>query len=337
LLLAASALVFISCGSEEPKKEVESQKETRAYKSMKIAFGSCNDEDEPSPIFESIANQEPDLFIWLGDNVYADSDVHDSIIAAYQKLEEEDHYLRFVNTGVKIMGTWDDHDYGQNDAGKEWGIKDESKDALLNFLKVDEGDDIRFREGVFNSRSFGDYDEIKVILLDTRYFRDSLVEDEDPDKRYTANPKGDVLGKAQWEWLEYEMSDTNAKVVIIGSSIQVLAQDHGWEKWANFPTAQEKLMTLINQSAAKVVLISGDRHFGEVSKVMRKEPIYDVTSSGLNHPFIAEADSNRFRVGPVISQQNFGLLNISWQGEHPQINASIRGLQDSLYYQIDIE
>lgn len=299
--------------------------ENPGYSELKLAFGSCSDQHSPNPLLIEMAEREPDAFIWLGDIVYADSEDPEEIRIAYELLKESGEYQELINRGLPIVGTWDDHDLGQNDAGKEFPVKEESKGHLMNFLDVDFEDPIRSREGVYSSHSFGEQNEVKLILLDTRWFRDRLVEDTLSNHRYTQNNKGDVLGEVQWRWLENELQDENAKLYIVGSSIQFLADDHGWEKWSNFPTAKDRLFkNLVLNTNANVVVISGDRHFAEISKTIKGgKHIYDVTSSGLNHPFIAEADDNRLRVGEVVSEMNYGLLNIRWDGETPIVKAQI--------------
>lgn len=315
-------LPFIAACSNSTKNE---SAEIPTYQELNLAFGSCSDQYSPNPLFAEMASSPLDAFIWLGDIVYADSESPDSIALAYEMLIESGEYQELMNQDFPILGTWDDHDYGQNDAGKEWPIKEESKTELLNFLNVSQDDPIWSREGVYSSHSFGEFNEVKLILLDTRWFRDALVEDTLTENRYTQNYEGDVLGEKQWKWLENELQDEEAKLYIIGSSIQVLAADHGWEKWDNFPGARDRLMkNLVQANSDNVVVISGDRHFAEVSKTTWDgKQFYDVTSSGLNHPFIAEADDNRLRVGEVVSEINYGLLQISWEGTTPIVKAQI--------------
>lgn len=306
----------------QPKEK----QETQDYQDLTIAFASCNDQKAESPLLFSVVEKNPDAFIWLGDIVYADSENPDFIGMAYQQLKESGEYQELQSRDFPILGTWDDHDYGQNDAGKEWPIKEESKSHLLNFLDVDAEDPRWSREGVYSSYSFGDHNEVKLILLDTRWFRDELIKDTLTEgKRYAENYEGDVLGEAQWKWLKNELQDTSAELYIIGSSIQVVANDHGWEKWGNFPGAKDRLMkNLLQANSKNVVLISGDRHFAEISKIMLDEgQFYDVTSSGLNHPFIADEDENSLRVGEVVSVINYGLLQISWEEGSPQVKAQI--------------
>ena len=301
------------------------EKETVNYTDLTLAFASCSDQYSPNPLMVEMAENPLDGFIWLGDIVYADSENADSISLAYKLLKESGEYQELFSQDFLIVGTWDDHDYGKNDAGKEWGIKEESKDLLLDFLNVGKDDPLRSREGIYSSHSFGGNNEVKLILLDTRWFRDDLVKDTLTDKHYTENEEGDVLGKEQWDWLENELQDDQAKLYIIGSSIQFIADDHGWEKWGNFPASREKMMkTLANANSKNVVVISGDRHFGEVSKTeWDGRELYDITSSGLNHPFIATADENSQRVGDVVTEINYGLLKINWNGDKPIVKAQI--------------
>jgi alkaline phosphatase D len=309
--------LFAACNN--PSEEVPN------YSELSLAFGSCSDQTSPNPLFSEMFENDLDAFVWLGDIVYADSENPGIIAEAYDVLKESGEYQELLNQDFPILGTWDDHDYGENDAGKEWPIKEESKDLFLNFLDVAQEDPIRSRDGVYSSHSFGEHKEVKLILLDTRWFRDELIKDTLTEKSYTQNSEGDVLGDAQWKWLENELQDEKAKLYIIGSSIQFLADDHGWEKWGNFPTAKDRLFkNLVLNTNANVVVISGDRHFAEISKTIKGgKHIYDVTSSGLNHPFIAEADDNRLRVGEVVSEINYGLLKISWDGETPVVKAQI--------------
>ena len=316
-------LPLIAACSNSPKNNA---KENPGYGELTLAFGSCNDQYSPNPLFNQMIENELDAFIWLGDIVYADSENPDSIRMAYELLKESGEYQELMNQDFPILGTWDDHDYGKNDAGKEWPIKEQSKSLFLNFLDVNEEDPRWSREGVYSSHSFGEHNEVKLILLDTRWFRDELVKDTLTDRQYTQNPAGDVLGEAQWTWLKKELQDENAKLYIIGSSIQLLADDHGWEKWGNFPGARDRFMkNLLQANSKNVVVISGDRHFAEISKTTWDgRQIYDVTSSGLNHPFIADADDNRLRIGEVVSEMNYGLLQISWDGETPIVQAQIK-------------
>ena len=96
-------------------------------------------------IWTSIERSEPDAFVWLGDAVYADTRItferrhyfgHNFHRAAYDAVKRFPAYERLAKK-ARILGTWDDHDYGMNNAGKYWAHKKEAKEMFLDFL--DEG------------------------------------------------------------------------------------------------------------------------------------------------------------------------------------------------------
>src|SRR5690606_31116833 len=136
-----------------------------------------------------------------------------------------------------------------------------------------------------------DKGSIKVIVLDTRYFRTELTKSTENNRRYQPNEfgNGTILGEMQWQWLKDELNNSNSDFNVIVSSIQVLSSEHQFEKWANFPHETERLFKLIASSGAKgTFIISGDRHISEFSKTQidgMNSPLVDFTSSGLTHVY----------------------------------------------------
>ena len=299
-----------------------------------IAFGSCNKEYLPQVMWQDIIHQDPDLWIWLGDNIYGDSEVIDSLKAKYQKVKSEPGYQQLKSV-ADIIGTWDDHDYGKNDGGYEFTAKEGSQQAFLDFFDVPQDDPRRTREGVYSKYDYTlGYLKIKVLLLDSRYHRDTV---DRIDGVYQTNETGTVLGEAQWSWLEKELTQSEADVHIIGNGIQYLAQEHRFEKWANFPNERKKLLDLIAKSKAKgVVLISGDRHIAEVSEVHvegMEYPVRDITASGLTHSYEQAGDEpNRHRISPLIGMKNFGLITISASEAQVLLDVKLKGLNDTTFY-----
>ncbi len=162
-----------------------------------IAFGSCNKHDLPQPIWESVIQNQPDLWIWLGDIIYGDTENMETLKKKYDAQKSNIEYQKLVET-CPVIGIWDDHDYGTNDGDKNYSKKEESKQLLLNFLDVSNKSPVRKREGAYQSFTFGKKDKkVKIILLDGRYFRDELKKDNSQKKRYLPNETGDVLGEAQ--------------------------------------------------------------------------------------------------------------------------------------------
>jgi alkaline phosphatase D len=308
-----------------------------------IAFGSCDHQDNPVKLWDKILEQRPQLWIWGGDNIYGDSYVMDTLRAKFARQKSNLGYAK-LRASAMITGTWDDHDYGLNDGGKEYIKRSESRELLFDFLDIPADDPARKHEGAYHSRVYGPPGrQVKVINLDTRYFRDSLRQElfRDPasgrmEKKNLPAPGLDILGAEQWNWLEQELRQSTAAVNIINSSIQVIAAGHRFEKWANFPDAQERLYRLIASSGAqRVFIISGDRHIAECSRIQKpymKMPLFDVTSSGLTHTWpVVRTEENADRVGDLVVKRNYGLIRIDWQRNSPKISVEIRGHDEVPY------
>ncbi len=274
----------------------------------RIAFGSCLHQNQSAPIWEAIVGAEPDAWIWLGDNIYGDSDDAEVLAAAYHKVRNHPTYTQ-LRESTQVLGTWDDHDFGKNNGGKEWHGKDVAQTALLDFLDEPADSPRRSQEGVYVSYEFGSGDrKVKLLLLDVRFHR------EDPK-----TPGGDMFGEVQRAWIESELAANDATLTLIGSGTQVIPQDHKYEKWAQFPESRQWFFDqLVKYETGAVLFLSGDRHISEFSKLEvegRSQPLYELTSSSMTHSWESfSGEKNRHRVGEVFHQNNFGLLEIDWDG-----------------------
>jgi alkaline phosphatase D len=332
-------LAIISCQNKSEIHSEEKQSNTAAISDFTLVFASCNDQDREQPLWEPIIDNAPDLFIWGGDNIYADTDDMAKMEEDYGKLWAEPGYASLAEI-TTITGTWDDHDFGKNDGGVEWESKEAAKGLFLDFLKVPEDDIRRKRDGVYTSEIYtSEKGSIKVILLDTRTFRDSLKPSEDPNLRYDAWKEGEggtILGDTQWKWLEAELQDDSANFTLIVTSIQFLNATHGWEKWGNHPSEVKKMkQVLVGAKAKNIVMLSGDRHMAEISRAEipgLKYPLIDFTSSGLTHTWIDGAtEKNPYRISNVIKRLNFGVLRFNFKKN--EIIFELRGENDFLYEQ----
>ena len=312
----------------------------------RISFGSCAKQDHPQPIWDAIVETDPELFLMIGDNIYGDTEDMDLLWKKYQLLGAQPGFQK-LRKHCPVLATWDDHDYGANDEGVEYPKKRESQQLFLDFFGVAKDSPLRKQEGVQSSHTFGpDGKRVQIILLDTRYFRSPLTRGYIPSERnegFRGQYKGTddqsttVLGKAQWKWLENELLKP-AEVRIIASSIQVLPDEHGSEKWGNFPHERTRLFHLIRDSKANgVVLISGDRHLAEIMEIDSKRsgnpyPIFEATSSSLNAPSgnMTKAGNrfaneiNSYRVGLTYFDTNFGMITIDWSLPDPLIRMRVQ-------------
>ena len=290
---------------------------------LKIAFGSCGHQDQTLSIFQNIKEQHPDYFIFLGDNVYADTRDTNKMKAAYAQLRNNVNFQK-LDSSTKILATWDDHDYGEDDAGKYYPMKNESKKIFLDFFKEPKNSLRYEHQGIYTSYMIKKRRKrIQLILLDTRTFRSNLTRYQkgmkkdsifDYDLLYVPSESIDstLLGNEQWAWLENELRQ-KADVRVICSSTQFGITYNGYESWANFPKEQEKMLSVIRNSKAKgVFFISGDVHYGELSKLDNpgSYPIYDLTASGLTQSWYF-ATPNKNRIDGPVMENHFGLLEFN--------------------------
>jgi len=333
LILAGSIVHTTVATAQEPK-----QAKRKMVKS--VLFGSCIKQEKPIPILHTINAQKPDLFIFLGDNIYADTEDMEVMRAKYQKLGADQQFQKLRQTS-RVLAVWDDHDYGVNDGGADYPKRVEAEKQFLDFWREPDGSDRRQRPGIYDADVFGpEGKRLQVILLDTRYFRSPLkkgdkrvggswVPDDDPDKT--------MLGETQWKWLEKQLREP-AEIRIIASSIQCVAQDAGQETWSNLPRERSRFLKLIRESKANgVVLISGDRHWSELSMTREESPypIYDLTSSSFNQKHARGTPTkNRFRIAPTTwHQENFGAIRIDWSKPDPLIKLEIRDIENGIRFE----
>lgn len=304
-----------------------------------IAFGSCSREFDTLQMWDNVLSHQPVVWIWMGDNIYGDTYDMDVMAKKYVTQKERPSYQKLINS-TKIYGAWDDHDYGINDGGKEYRMKKESKKLMLEFLDVPKTNSVWQREGTYQSYNLdANGKKVKLILLDTRYFRDSLERNLNPPPNYTPNYTGSVLGEEQWKWFEVELTGSDADIHLIGSSIQVIPDGHAFEKWGNFPEERKRFFDLLARTKpARPLILSGDRHIAEFSKIELDDlpyPVYEFTSSGLTHTWKSPwPEENEHRIGELIIAKNFGLIELDSKGNDIQLTLKVMGEENQLLVEI---
>jgi len=284
----------------------------------RVMFGSCAQQEEPMPILRHVQPGETDIFVMLGDNVYGDDKRGDGRLeglrAAYAALAVQPDF-RAVSSAVPILPTWDDHDFGKNDAGAEFEYRSYSEALFESFWGVESPDPRATRAGVYGGWVFGPEGErLQLLLLDTRFFRSELR-----SKRRWSLRKGryresqsesqDMLGDEQWAWLEAQLARP-ADLRVIVSSVQVLATNHGWERWGQLPAERDRLLALLH-AHPNTVIVSGDRHWASVYR--DETGLTELTTSAINRPAkhrIREAGIHQITL--PFTEVNLGALEIDW-------------------------
>ena len=332
-LLAMAVLLLGACGSPaEPAPEVAAASAEPALEW--IGIGSCLKQDQPQPIFDAILGEDFDLFVFLGDNVYGDAESEDlrELRDAYAMQAAAEGFSR-LRGAVPLAATWDDHDYGLNDGGADFFGREEAQRIFEEFWEVPADSARAARPGVYDAVTYGPPGQrVQLILLDTRYFRSPLRPTDErgvPGKeRYLPDPDPakTMLGEEQWAWLG-DVLQEEADLRILASSIQVIADGHGYEAWRHLPAERDRLYRLIRDTGAGgVVMVSGDRHRAGIYRRDDEAgyPLFELTASSLNSPSSSGEEAGPYRVGPTYRPENYGGIAIDWALR--QVTLEVRGI-----------
>jgi alkaline phosphatase D len=291
---------------------------------FRLAFGSCarHQLDAEQPVFHAISAAEPDVFFWLGDNIYADS-------ASTWVFAEDYRRQRAIASTLPLMrrvpqlAIWDDHDFGLNNSDQSNPARDASLAAFRNYwanpsFGLPDGPGVFFRYG------FGGVD---FFLLDGRYYRTPNAEPDGPNKT--------LLGARQGEWLRRELQASRApfKVLVCGSGWSIEDGPTG-DTWGAFLTERNALFDFIRDRRIEgVFCLSGDTHYGQVTGIPWSQhggyDMYDFVSSplaqGTGTSFLDGEPELRIRL-PYFRTVNFGVLDFSWEPE-PTVKFSLRDVR----------
>ncbi len=304
---------------------------------FRIAFGSCNKQWKPNYMWRAIVNCKPDLWIWLGDSVDAATEDVGYLRSQYEKQKQNPEYAE-MRKQCPIIGTWDDNDYGMKNGNKHYSKKAESQQLFLDFIDEPQDSPRRKQDGVYASYTYGKpAGRIKVILLDLRYNAD------------VPGPESDLLGEKQWQWLEKELRDSRDEIVLLGSSIQLLSCEHPYEHWGNYPKSRKRILQLLTDAKPRLtVILSGDRHLAEISRLDDPQlpySLYDVTSSGLTHHVdffyhlraFFSPEKNQHRAANLFYEKSFGVIDIDSCGGSSLAYLQIRDQDSRIQRQLTAE
>lgn len=266
-----------------------------------------------SSIFETMAKTPAAFHVWLGDNWYTrEADYNSSWGLNYRASHDRSTpVLQQFMASMPQYAIWDDHDYGPNDIGKSYILKDESRKLFMNYScnpSYGQKD-----EGIYSVVSYSDVD---IFLTDDRYFRseddmaDSIEGKQNMQKTY--------FGKMQLDWLKNALLYSKASFKIIATGGQILNPFSTFECMRYYTAEYNELMNFLAAQKIKGVLFfTGDRHHSEVIKQERNNlyPLYDVTNSpytsGIGKVRGEELNNPSRIPGTLVEAQNFTKVTVS--------------------------
>ena len=289
---------------------------------FRVAFGSCCriQTDPEQRIWNAVQSLDPDVFFWLGDNIYADSDSVDALVDLYAQGRAVER-LQPLMRSTPGIATWDDHDFGFNDSDRHNPIRDGALHAFKAFWanpSYGEPDN----PGVYFRQHYGGVD---FFVLDGRYYRDRTKLPDTPAKT--------MLGARQKAWLKRELKASTApfKVLVCGSGWSSAENESGGDSWAVYRSERDELFDFIrDESIEGVVCISGDTHMGELNCIPRSGQggydIYDFCSSPLAQMPAAKHTRQvpEVRVRDVWTRSvNVGLMRFDLTGDVPTLTYTL--------------
>lgn len=270
-------------------------------------------------VFDAIVAQQPDLMLWLGDNVYLREPEWTSREGMNRRyrFHREHASLHRLWRSVPHVAIWDDHDFGPNDSDRSFVNKAWSRETFARYWPMPyaapEG-------GIYGQVTLGDVD---LFLLDDRSYRHPNRWPETPDKG--------MYGQAQIEWLKGALLTSNASFKIVAGGGQFWNQASRFESLGKFPAEQAELRQWLEARRLKgVIFLSGDRHFGEMLRLERpgQAPLVELTTSPLTAGPVrqvddAEAANPDLVPGSLVPQRNFAMLTVSGPAQQRELKLAL--------------
>lgn len=270
-------------------------------------------------IFEAMAKEDAQFMLWLGDNTYTREVDYSSrwgLNYRYSHTRSLPQLQAFL-AKMPHFATWDDHDYGPNNANKSFKFREYSKELFDNYwCNPSSG---QHNQGIYTTVQYGD---CEFFMCDDRYFRcdDNLLDSIDGKP----NPDKEMLGKAQMEWLKNAVTTSGATFKFICMGSQALNEITPYDAFHHYPIEYYNLINFLTINKIKgVMFMSGDCHHSKVNIKNREGtyPLYDIVSSSLTSgTYKPSAKEQAITVpGSVVDTQNFARISVSGEKKNRQV------------------
>lgn len=188
--------------------------------------------------------------LWLGDTLYLnDNDLHDAVnLQQAWDRQFAEPALRTLLGTVASYAIWDDHDFGPNDASRDFALASRSREIFQQHWANPEAAlpasgllSYRFRQG-----------PVEVFMLDDRSARAPL----------NGRQRGrQQFGATQMAWLQAALLASDAPFRLVVSGGQFWTDDAWEEGWQHYPDERNTFVSWLEAHPLPgLFFVSGDRH-----------------------------------------------------------------------------
>lgn len=295
---------------------------------MSDTFNELGDQMWPK-----VFSHNADLLFLIGDNIYADvfSGVY---LGGHQQVNPSHLWNRYVDHAmtmklyhmknlIPVYATWDDHDFGVNDGGRNYPFKKQSKEIFNTFFPRFKNKSYEMGPGVSSRLSLN---QINFFFMDGRYFRSKKK-----------NKSGVHLGKKQTSWI---MSRVDRPFNWLISGDQFFGSYHPYESFnGEHPVEFASFTQSLKDKNKKYFFLGGDRHLVEVMKIPKQHVGHETmeyTVSGIHtkmYPSSLKRHNNPLRVDGFDGKVNYALFQVSQEDKSLKVDFkaySLNGLEIDL-------
>jgi phosphodiesterase/alkaline phosphatase D-like protein len=291
-----------------------------------VRFGavSCLGGNLPWPCLSRAAEDDLDVFLFLGDTVYADWGFFESVQEKWDTALAQQG-MRDLCASTSVIATWDDHEVDNNFTPENtdaWVI-DEGRRAFREALPQRVGD----QGQIWRRLPWGDV--VEFFVLDCRGERIA----------------GDYISRAQLDWLKQGLADSTARFKVVLNSVPItdlsfvpIAGDiDAYDRWQGYP---EQRQELVDHCAGieGVLFVSGDFHVGAAAYIEPenapgghlKEILCGPGGSPISSAYALIPEGGRLPM--IITQFNYtrfecdpdrGQITVSWIGNGGEVLGSL--------------
>jgi alkaline phosphatase D len=328
--------------------------------SVRLAFGGdvagqnvCRDTAEGFPIMETIRAQRPDVFVGLGDMIYADNGCSSpgrfgnaqvpgpgpaadlATYWAHWRYNRADGASQRLLESTSYVGVWDDHEV-VDDVGPLHDTRSTPPytpgvhlmpiglEAFLDYTPIPIAPNTPKR--LYRSLRWGKH--LELFVLDNRQYRDANGASDDP-----ARPKT-MLGREQLTWLKESLAASDATWKVIVSSVPMsiptgfplTAPRDGWANFGGTTGFEQELLDILRfmeqHGVVNTVWLTTDVHFAEAFQYTPFPGfvVHELVTGPLNAGIFPNADVDQTLNPQVLFGPRPAVSPTTWSGAKDAFN-----------------